>query len=356
MDAMCQLGSDAVIGVMSSPKSLLAKCLSTECEVHLQVSVIICSHNGCRNLPTTLTALVRNAQAFSAFEVVIVDSASTEDILSVGDSRQSVRALIQLGVDVRMLRSEYPGLTVARIVGVNAARARVVCFLDDDNEICDEYLSRGMAYFDDERLGVLVSRVSSQFAAPAPPSIVRRQHLLAINEALGNVQILWEPEVAWCPTLGAGLWVRKAVFLEIYGHPPKAVLPDRTGGNLISGGDIEIGIWTGRLNYRRVYAPNVRLNHHIPAGRLTTRYFLRLISGVVRSQATLIEIYQLCEAPPRWWRWWRWWRLPGFILAAVVVALTRRDSFREFAFIVGAEIAECQGSYDLTRMKNSQLV
>ncbi|HUQ72503.1 MAG TPA: glycosyltransferase, partial [Planctomycetaceae bacterium] len=291
---------------------------------------------------------VLNARTFSAFELMIVDSASSEDLLSVDDSRQSVAALEELGVAVRIERTERPGLTVARKHGVRAARSEVVCFLDDDNEIREEYLRRGVGYFEDDRLGVLVSRVSPRFAAAVPPSIVRRQYLLAINDSLGDAPIVWEPDVAWCLTLGAGLWVRKSVFLEIYSDPPKAILPDRTGRQLISGGDIEIGIWAGRLDYRRAYAPDVRLDHHIPVGRLQTRYFLRLINGVVRSQATLIRLYDLHKPPSRWWRWMR---LPAFVVAAVAVAATRRDCLREFAFIVGAELAECLGPYDLPALK-----
>ena len=315
-----------------------------------RVSVVICSHNGSRNLPTTLAALARNALAFSAFELVIVDSASSEDLLSTEDSRQSVTALDQLGVAVRIVRTERPGLTIARIHGVQAARADVVCFLDDDNEIRDGFLDHGIAYFDDDRLGVLVSRITPRFDVPPPASNVRRPHLLSINDALGNDQILWEPDVAWCPTLGAGLWVRKAVFLMIYSDPPRAVLADRTGKKLVSGGDIEIGIWAGRLGYRRVYAPDVRLDHHIPVGRLQTRYFLRLIIGVIRSQATLSELYRLRETRARWWQRLRF---PAFILAATAVAMTRRDWLREFAFIIAAEFAECLGPLEYQANHNA---
>ena len=313
------------------------------------VSVVICSHNGARNLPTTLQALAHHAAAFSAFEVVLVDSASTEDLLSLSESRQAVASLEQSGVTVLLTRADQPGLTAARIHGAQAARAGVVCFLDDDNEIQDGYLERGVRYFDDSRLGVLVSRVSPRFEVRPPFAVERRQHLLAINEALGDQMILWEPAVLWCPTIGAGLWVRKAAFLAIYeGDLPRAVLPDRTGNRLVSGGDIEIGIWAGRLDYHRAYAPDVRLYHHIPARRLAWPYFARLILGVVRSQATIVELYQLRPSMPRWQRWLR---LPGFAAAALAASLTRRDSLRELVFILTAELAECLGPYRIEHVR-----
>lgn len=313
-----------------------------------RLSVVICTFNGGRNLPTTLQALARHARTFTDFEVILVDSASTEDLLQQAASREAVAELERHRVGFRVSRTEQPGLTQARIHGVRNAQSDLVCFLDDDNEIADDYLTNGLAYFSDQQLAVLVSRVSPCFAAAVPPAIVRRQHLLAINEALGERSIVWEPETAWCPTLGAGLWVRKVPFLAIYGDPPRAVLPDRTGGQLISGGDIEIGIWAGRLGYRRAYAPDARLAHHIPPGRLETRYFLKLITGVVRSQATLIDLYRL-HPPSR--RWWRWMRLPGFVVAAAALAATRRDPLREFLFIVGAELAECRGPFQVAQLK-----
>ncbi|MDZ4683942.1 MAG: glycosyltransferase [Planctomycetaceae bacterium] len=314
----------------------------------LRVSVVICSHNGASNLPSTLAALARNASSFGHFELIIVDSASTEDLLSAEASRHSVAKLEAFGVNVVMIRCQRLGLTLARVEGARAARTDIICLLDDDNEVHDHYIARGVSNFDDDRLGVLVSRISPRFAAPAPSSIVRRQHLLAISEFLGDRRIVWDPGIDWCPTIGAGMWVRRRILLEIYSDPPKAVLPDRTGSKLISEGDIEIGIWAGRLGYRRTYAPDVCLDHFIPASRLRICYFLRLINGVVRSQATLNEIYHL-RKPPR--RWWRWLLLPGFVLMAAGVAATRRDCLREFAFIVAAELAECLGPYDLSDLK-----
>jgi glycosyltransferase involved in cell wall biosynthesis len=319
-----------------------------------RVSVVICSHNGAANLSETLRALARNARTFQAFEVVLVDSTSTEDLLGAPGSREAVESLEQFGIGWLLTRAASGGLTAARVHGARTARADVVCFLDDDNEILDEYLERGLLYFDDARLGVLVSRVSPRFAVRPPPAVERRQHLLALNAALGDEKIVWEPSEAWCPTIGAGLWVRKAMLLVIYdAERPRAVLPDRTESQLTSGGDIEIGIWAGRLGYRRAYAPDARLNHHIPAGRLACPYFTRLIMGVVRSQATIIQMYQLRDVPPRWIRWLR---LPGFVVAALAAAVTRRDSLREFIFILTAELAECLGRYRIEGARSSDRV
>ena len=43
-------------------------------------------------------------------------------------------------------------------------------------------------------------------------------------------------------------------------------LPDRTGTSLSSGGDIEFGAMVGAAGFRRLYVPELRLEHRIPAG------------------------------------------------------------------------------------------
>jgi GT2 family glycosyltransferase len=313
---------------------------ATRCSPTTRVAVVICSHNGHRHLPATLTALAHNARTFNDFDLILVDSASTTNLLTGPDISSTLETLRQRGVNVQCVRTEQPGLTTARMLGVQTARTELICFLDDDNVIRDGYLARGVSYFDAARCGLLISRVTPCYAKPPSPAILRRQHLLAINDPLGNAPITWPASEAWCPTLGAGMWVRRGLFLDIYGTPLRATLPDRTGRQLLSGGDIEIGIWAGRLGFDRTYAPDVALDHQIPAERLQTRYFLRLITGVVRSQATLVQQYQLRPTPSRWWRWLR---LPAFITAAAAVAVMRPDPVREFLFIVAAEVAECRG-------------
>jgi hypothetical protein len=52
-------------------------------------------------------------------------------------------------------------------------------------------------------------------------------------------------------------------------------------------------------------------------------------------------------------RWLRWLRLPGFAAAALAAALLRRDSAREFVFILTAELAECLGPYRIEHVRTN---
>ena len=76
---------------------------------------------------------------------------------------------------------------------------------------------------------------------------------------------------------------------------PDLLLSDRVGTQTMCGGDIELGLLVGKAGYDRVYDPKLRLHHYIPESRLQTRYFCRLITGIVRSELTLQRKYGIAR-------------------------------------------------------------
>ncbi|MGZ4617718.1 MAG: glycosyltransferase family 2 protein [Frankiaceae bacterium] len=103
------------------------------------VSVVLCTRDRADRLAPCLDRL--RAQAYPAFEIVVVDNAPTTD---------AVRRLVD---DLDDLRVRYvveprPGLSRARNAGVTAARHDLIAFIDDD-ESADVYwlaeLARGFA-------------------------------------------------------------------------------------------------------------------------------------------------------------------------------------------------------------------
>jgi glycosyltransferase involved in cell wall biosynthesis len=300
------------------------------------VTVVIPTFNGRGRVPRVLEALRAEAGSVE-FEVVVVDNASTDGTAAAVEGHPAAAALRAAGVEVRVLPEPRAGLTHARARGVAGARGGLVCFLDDDNLPQPGYLACGVAAFHDAGVGLLTSRVFPRYEAEPAPAMRRREHLLAINHLLGDEVLDWGATPSLAPTLGAGLWVRKTAFARAAGGR----LPDRLPGSLSSGGDVELGVAIGGAGFRRLYVPCLRLWHVIPPERVRTRYFCRLIYGIVRSRLAVEALYE-GRGGRRRDRAAALARLLGGA-AAVPALLARRDGRREALFVLVSRWAELRG-------------
>lgn len=97
-------------------------------------SVVIPSWNGARFLPTCLSALGRQTQ--DRFEVIVVDSGSTDATESVVAAHRDVRL-------IRLARNR--GFAAAVNAGIRAARAGIVVLLNNDTEVEPQWLARLVA-------------------------------------------------------------------------------------------------------------------------------------------------------------------------------------------------------------------
>jgi glycosyltransferase involved in cell wall biosynthesis len=99
------------------------------------LSVVLCTLDGAATIATQIRALA--AQVWDRpWEVVVVDNGSTDGAATV--------ALAAAGHDPRFRVVDAPdrhGLAYARNVGVRAARAPAVVFVDDDDEVAPGYLA-----------------------------------------------------------------------------------------------------------------------------------------------------------------------------------------------------------------------
>ena len=311
------------------------------------VTFVIPTYNGAKRVDAPLRALLDQQAGSERFEVVVVDNNSTDGTAQVVEACSAVAGLRRRGVEVRIVSEPRQGLLFARLCGILSARRDIVCFLDDDNVPESNFTTDGLAVFEDPSVGVVVSRLYPRYETPPPPSIARREHLLAINHRLGDAPIDFGAGATLAPTIGAGLWLRRAAFLSaVPWQTPEKLLPDRLGKQLLSSGDIEFGFLLGKAGHRRVYAPTLKVWHLIPSSRFETRYFLRLIVGVVRSEQTLRTRYLESDAAGHR-GWVNGMRLLGATLASPLLAL-RGDPLREIPFVLASRWAQLLGPYPPT--------
>ena len=85
-------------------------------------SVVVCTHNGGHRMKTCLSAL--QLIDYPNYEVVVVDDGSTDNTAEVVGKFN----------DVRLIRLEHGGLSVARNRGAEEARGEIIAYTDDDCE------------------------------------------------------------------------------------------------------------------------------------------------------------------------------------------------------------------------------
>jgi glycosyltransferase involved in cell wall biosynthesis len=306
-------------------------------------SVVIPTFNSAERLPKVLVALAEQSAPDRSFEVVVVDNASTDGTAAVAELDPSTRRLRDRGIQVRVIAEPRQGLTSARIAGVKETRGNVICFLDDDNLPDYDFVANGIATFSKGTLGLAISSVRPSWEVLPPPSIVRRRHLLAVNDYMGDKVLEFGATPTLAPTIGAGMWIRRSVFIAaVPCDHPELLLPDRVGRRLASGGDIELGILVGRAGYNRIYFPTLRLVHEIPRRRLETAYLCKLIEGIIRSEMTLLEKYGDFKFGSRE-RIIGLLRLSAAVCAVPALAVMRSDMRREIAFVIAARWAILRG-------------
>jgi glycosyltransferase involved in cell wall biosynthesis len=307
-----------------------------------RLSVVIPTHNGASRIDALLRALSEQTLTPDAMEVLIIDNASSDTQRTA--LREST-ALAGLGQRLRtsVFHLAEPGLTAARVHGVQESRGEVVFFLDDDAIPSSGCCEAALDSFDAEEVGVAFGRVSPAYSRPPHASIRKREGILAINEALGDQRIVWKSQ-EFVPTLGVALAVRRAAFLGAYPwQTPHRLLSDRVGSRLISGGDLEIGHFLGQAGWWRLYNPRMSVRHAIDADRLEPRRFCRLIIGIERSRATFEDKFHLGPRPAV--RALVALRDAAAITALAPVWIASRDGFPGWVFALASRAGRLMGRY-----------
>jgi glycosyltransferase involved in cell wall biosynthesis len=247
-------------------------------------------------LRETLLGLRKQSLAAGLWETLLVDNASTA-FPSVGDYSESAPENLRLMTEARL------GLTSARLAGIRAARGKTIVLVDDDNVLDPGYLAEVVRLFSrDAHLGAAGGKSRPAFESPPARWHSEFFPLLALRD-LGDSELIatsFRPEgaerneyPAFAP-IGAGMAIRREAALAwaaaAEGDQKKRRL-DRSGLELVSGGDNDIVMTLLERGWTVGYFPTLSLRHLIPAGRLDTGYLSRLNRAIQRSWVQVLELH-----------------------------------------------------------------
>jgi glycosyltransferase involved in cell wall biosynthesis len=252
------------------------------------LDVCICTHNPRMHiLALTVESLARQTAGPQAFQVMLVDNASTPAI------REDVLApLRRAGISAGLSREDRPGLTQARLHAIERSTAQWMLFVDDDNELSPDFVEQGLrliASRDD--LGCFGGKLllpetvrPPKWAEPYLPYLGVKDAGDEIITGAADRWGIWEPP-------GAGVFVSRKLldaFRARLATDLRMLDLGRKGkSGLASCEDSLMARQALRLGLLNAYYPRLSLRHHLDAGRFRLGYLLRLMGAYGRSHVLL---------------------------------------------------------------------
>jgi glycosyltransferase involved in cell wall biosynthesis len=237
----------------------------------VSIEVVICTYNNAALLDATLDAVARQCVPEGVdWQVLVVNNNSTDETAEVLE-KHSRRIPLRVVVETKQ------GLTPARVRGVRETSREWIAFVDDDCLLEEDWVEQA-AHFAAEHAecGAFGGQVIPRWEqTPPPPYVLSRRYAFACKYH-GETPHR-RPWIA-----GAGLVVRREALLNC-GWLDRQYLEDRKGGRLVSGGDMEIALRVGSM-YELWYNPACKLQHVIPARRMSREYVREVTRGLGASR------------------------------------------------------------------------
>jgi glycosyltransferase involved in cell wall biosynthesis len=252
-----------------------------------RISVVICTRNGQRYLPETLSAL--EGIDYPNYEVIVVDDGSTDQT-----------AVVASNYNVRLIRTENRGLSSARNTGARAATGEIVAYIDDDAYPDREWLKRLAHVF----LTTNYVGVGGPNIPPPGDSLVAQ---CVAHAPGGPIHVLIsDHEAEHIP--GCNMAFRRGPLLSIGGFDPQF---------RVAGDDVDVCWRVQEQGWKLGFSPTASVFHH---RRDTLRAYWKQQTGYGKAEALLERkwpdkynaaghltwlgrIYNARGSTPLWW--WR---------------------------------------------------
>jgi len=248
------------------------------------ISVIICCYNSSSRIEETLKHVQKQEKMQDiSWEVILVDNASKDNTVEVAE-----KTWVREDVSFKIVYEKNPGLSNARKKGIESSAFPYFVFVDDDNWLAIDYISRAFRIMEDHQ------DVGMAGGYGVPITSVELPDWFKEFEAAFAVGHQYQKEgyVPYERTYlhGAGMIMRRSAWDTLENNFFRFVLSDRKGGALSSGGDSELTYAIRLAGYSCWYDPNLKFKHLIPENRISWQYLLNLASEFGKS-FVILNIY-----------------------------------------------------------------
>ncbi len=238
---------------------------------NLRITVAVITYNRSRFLRETLAGLVRQSYPPDRWELLVIDNNSTDD------TRDVVASFMASTPSPRHVLELRQGLDHGRNRAIEESLGDVVVLVDDDILMGPTWLEQMVAPFASDRahsIGVVGGEVVPVFPDGIPSWLGGAHRPLGFRMDPGPLPPDQVP-------MGANFAFPKWVFAR-FGKFDTSL--DRKGGKLFGGGDSEMIRRIRAVGLDAWFVPGARVEHQIPASRLTMGYALRHAFDSARSR------------------------------------------------------------------------
>jgi glycosyltransferase involved in cell wall biosynthesis len=231
---------------------------------------VICTYNRYDVLPKAIHSLLRQWLDPGSLEIIVVDNSPDQE------NATRFGARFEHAPGLRYLWEPTPGLSHARNVGTEHARADVVAFMDDDAVAATHWAAqilRGFTAFT-ERAGIVGGRVRPRWVSARPAWL--SDNLLGYLSILdrGEQMRALEPN-EWL--VGCNIAFDKRALLEAGGFS-RALGRIGPATMLLSNDELEVADKIHRTGRLSIYCPDALVHHLIDPSRLTRAWFRRRVA------------------------------------------------------------------------------
>ncbi len=254
----------------------------------LDCTVLICTYNRAALLGETLDSLARGATT-RTWEVLVVDNNSND-----GTADAVRQRVATYPVPLRYVFEARQGKSKALNTGLAVSHGRIIAFTDDDVRVDAGWLDAACAPLDQGQPYDYTGGPVYPIWGRTPPSWLDRTR----PDIWGTIAILdYGPEAFVFEErrrvpLGANMAVRRSLIDRVGGFHPDL---GRNGRSLLGQEQAEFFARSRAAGARGVYVPAMGVHHHVPAQRLTRRYFRRWWFWKGVSRARLDRMHTVTE-------------------------------------------------------------
>lgn len=229
----------------------------------LKISLVICTYNRDKYLPTALESIKNQSFDRRFFELIIVDNNSTDNTANIS------KEFIAENTDIngKYCFEAQKGLSFARNRGIAEARSPVISYIDDDVILSPSFLKELAGFFDVHQDVVGVGgRVVPKYEHEKEPEWMSKYLNGFVGKVdYGNNIILYNSKMKY--PAGCNMTYRKDILLKAGGFNNKLTFRSD---------DKYIFYQVKEISDKIYYLPNAWLYHNIDSYRLEITNFKKL--------------------------------------------------------------------------------
>jgi glycosyltransferase involved in cell wall biosynthesis len=249
------------------------------------ISFIVPTYKRPDGLITTLNSIKVQMRDLSEVEIIVVNNSMD----NASETETIINKMIGEGLPIRLFHQPLKGLSNARNLGIEVAKGYWLCFIDDDEEIDENYLEILLHTLPKANMNCAFGGPCFPIFDSQKPKWVKEEYfILSFGKEARELS----------PTeylLGGNLIISKKFLDQIglfsidFGHGTK-----KNG----YGEDTELMMRAVKQGGIQNYLPQLRILHHIPSSRLSIEWFIKQKKLSADSKAELyLKYYQL---PNKW--------------------------------------------------------